>query len=154
MRMRNILFISLFSLFSMLVKAENFNHSAVKIGKITESCYHNPCSVAKIKGFRQLQKSPEQSMLELTLLGGKKEWKKKKIIWNKHPHKVYIICSKTHPTISIDGQSEVLPLSPDDMIPGVLMSDAELYFLACHAYKGNVEDGVNKFGYHAITENN
>lgn len=124
----------------------NFNHSGIQKGAISESCYHDPCSVAKVTNFKQLQKSPEQSLIELTLLGGSRNWKSKKTLWNKSTHKVFITCSKERPTVAIDGQTTVVPLNPQG-VPGVLYSDAELYLKACHNYEGADTKAAVKFGY-------
>ena len=123
-----------------------FNHSGVQKGAISESCYHDPCSVAKVTNFKQLQKSPEQSLIELTLLGGSRNWKSKKTLWNKSTHKVFITCSIERPTIAIDGQTTIVPLSPNG-VPGVFYSDTTLYLRACHNYVGDDSKAAIKYGY-------
>lgn len=123
-----------------------FNHSGIQKGAISESCYHNPCSVAKVTNFKQLQKSPEQSLIELTLLGGSQDWKAKKVSWGKTTHKVFITCSLKRPTVAMDGQTTVVPLNPYG-VPGVLYSDAMLYLKACHNYEGADTRAAKKYGY-------
>lgn len=132
---------------SAVQAAPLFNHNALKQGAIQETCYREPCSIAKVIGFKQLAKTSKSSMLELTLLGGERQYKKKNVRWNKNPHKVYITCSQDNPTMTLDGQVTILPLNPSMSVPGVLTSDTELYLWACHNFKGSDTVAARKFGY-------
>lgn len=128
--------------------APKFNHAGIQKGAISESCYHEPCSIGKVLVFKQLNKTRDSSMIELTLLGGERMWKSKKITWNKRTHKVYITCSLSNPTLTIGGQVTTLPLSPRWTAPGVLYSATQLYMQTCHNMKGADESEVAKrFGY-------
>ncbi|MDH2274042.1 hypothetical protein [Moraxella porci] len=141
---------SILTLFSVpfLINTANakFNHTGVQVGKTLEGCYHNPCSIGKVKQFKILQKSPNQVMLELTILGGSREFNSRKITWNKKPHKAYVTCSKSKPSIGLEGEVDVVPLNPE-FVPGMLYNSAQYYLQACHNYYGSAEDGAKRFGY-------
>lgn len=124
-----------------------FDHSGIQKGAYTETCYHNPCSVAKVVSFKQLKQTATQSNIELTLLGGSKVWDSKKIDWNKKPHKVQVYCSITHPIVQIDRQKTLLPINDGFGVPGVLMVDAELYLQACHNFNRSVQKAAEIYGY-------
>lgn len=126
--------------------AAPFNHSAIQKGAISESCYRDPCSIGKVLSFRQIQKSPNQSMIELKVLGGTKS-SSGRVSWNKKPHTVVVTCSKTAPSVAINGFEETLPLNPNG-VPGAQENSAGLYLQACHAYKeGDSSAGAIKYGY-------
>ena len=128
--------------------APKFNHAGVQKGAISESCYHEPCSVGKVLSFKQLNKTANSSMIELTLLGGERKWKAKKTTWNAKPHKIYITCSTRSPTLTIGEQVTILPLNPSWTAPSVLYSTTQLYIQACHNIKNADESQVAKrFGY-------
>lgn len=55
----------------ILTYAQDFNFSKIQKGATFKGCYHNPCSVGKVTNFKQLQKSPQQTMLELTIALGR-----------------------------------------------------------------------------------
>ena len=78
-----------------------FNHSGIQKGKVIETCYHSPCSVAKFVSYKQLNKTATESKIQVTLLGGSREWEAKKIDWNRSPHKVTVSCSYQRPTVQI-----------------------------------------------------
>lgn len=124
-----------------------FTHKGIQKGAISESCYHNPCSIAKVITFKQLDRTNESSMIELTVLGGHRDWDSKKINWNKKYHKVYVTCSMLNPTVSLGGQVTIIPLNKNG-VPGVLASDSELYLKACHNFNGSDTEAAKKFGYH------
>lgn len=130
-------------------KPVKFDHSGVKVGSIIESCYHNPCSGAKITDFKKLSSSNNSAMLELTLLGFSQSWNSKKKQWNTQPHKVFITCSINNPTVTIDGQVTILPIGSEYGIPGVLYTDYTFYISACHG-KDNLDEIklAKKYGYH------
>lgn len=127
--------------------AVKFDHTGIQKGAYAETCYHNPCSVAKVQSFKQLKKTETQSNIELSLIGGSKAWDSKKIDWNKQPHKVQIYCSITHPIVQIDRQKTLIPINTGFGVPGRLMVDAELYLQACHNFKGSVEQAAQKYRY-------
>lgn len=124
-----------------------FNHGDVQVGKILESCYHNPCSGAKVVGFRQLAQSSNSATLELTLLGYSRDWNSKKKEWNKQKYKVFVVCSISNPTVTIDEQVTVLPINTEMAIPGVQQSDYNIYVSACHGGYIDETKLAKKYGY-------
>lgn len=155
--MRNSLFIlsvGILGVISQNTRANNvkFNYAGMQKGAISETCYHNPCSGAKVVAFKQLDKSLESSVIELTLLGYSRDWHSKKKIWNKKPHKVFVTCSINNPTLTMDGQVTQLPINNGLGVPGVLMSDYELYMRACHNTDIDAEKASAKYGYN-VEEN-
>jgi len=129
-----------------------FNHEGLIKGKVTETCYHEPCSVAKIESYRVLNKGYSETKLEVTLLGGSRNWKEKKVSWNRAPHKVIVNCSYTRPTIQSGSQKTLIPLNDEWGVPGVLMSSAELYLYACHNFSGDMTKAINRYGYNVYDE--
>ena len=129
-------------------KPVKFDHSGVKVGSIIESCYHNPCSGAKVVDFKKLSDSPNSAMLELTLLGFIRDWDSKKKNWNSKKHKIFVTCSIENPTVTIDGQVTTLPLNSTTALPGVLYSDYSFYSSACHG-KDKLDELklAKKYGY-------
>ena len=120
-------------------------------------CHMDGCSWSKPVSVRVVQKSEEQAILEVALLGGESthkdgnypdNYKGVNIDWDKEPHKVVITCSYKHPSVAIDDQIDVLPLNPDG-VSGFLESSANLYFEYCHSYNtnGDNSDGSKRFGY-------
>ena len=124
-----------------------FDHKGIQKGAISESCYRDPCSVAKVMKFEVLKKTPQATSIKLKLVGGSREWDAKKTIWNHDFHDVYVTCSIKKPTVRIGDQITVIPLNPEGAISGVLISDAELYLHACHNYYGAIEKGATRYGY-------
>lgn len=124
----------------------NFDHSGVQVGAMLESCYHDPCSVAEVQGFKLVNQNSIESNIELTLLGGSRGFDAESVDWNAEPHKIQVHCSITKPTLQIDDQVTVIPLNVSG-VPGVLWSDAETYMQACHNYTGEMVEGIQKYGY-------
>lgn len=124
-----------------------FNHSGVQVGKIIETCYHDPCAGAKVTSFKQLHKTNNSAMLELTLLGYSRYWNSKKKDWNKQSHKIFVNCSVINPTITNGGQVTHLPINPEMGIPGVLQSSYGVYVSACHGGYMDETKLAKKFGY-------
>jgi len=124
-----------------------FNHKGIQKDAISESCYRNPCSVAKVINFEILKKTPQTTSIKLKLVGGSREWDAKKAVWNHDFHTVYVTCSIKKPTVKMGNQITIIPINPEGAISGVLMSDAELYLHTCHNYDGAVEDAARKYGY-------
>lgn len=158
--MKKIIFVALAASCALTLPAHAgvFDHSAIQRGAISMVCYRDPCSVVKVLGFRQLQRSETQSMIELKVLGGEKKWgkrnlnrtmEKKNISWNSSPHSIIITCSKTAPAWATNGYEEVLPLNPNG-VPGRFENSAHLYFQACHAYEGASGAGAARFGYNVL----
>lgn len=145
--MKKIILFVCASIVSMGAVAASFNHAGIQKGSITESCYRDPCSVSKVLAFKQLSKSANSSMIELTLLGGSRPWSSKKVEWNKKPHKVYVTCSIQAPTLTLDGQVTTLPINRNMDVPGVLYSATELYLKACHNFNGDATKAARRFGY-------
>ncbi len=123
-----------------------FDFSGVQKGAQLASCYHDPCSIAKVMEFKQLSQTPTESNIELTLVGGSRGWDAEKIEWNHETHKIQIQCSLTKPTVQIGDQVTVVPLN-DSGVPGVLWADAEYYMQACHNYTGEMGAGIQNYGY-------
>lgn len=135
------------------VQQTTFNFSGAQKGTVMEFCYRDPCSVAKVTDFQILKQTAKDVDLELTLVGGSKGWDDTKISWNNTTHKVQITCSIDKPTIGMDGQVTVVPLNNNLGVPGVLMTDAEMYLYACHGdFNGTIENAVTKYGYNVQDE--
>ena len=118
------------------------------------NCHMGTCSWSKPISVRAVQQSKEQAILEITLLGGESadEGKRPTIRWNKEPHKIVITCSYNHPSVSMDGQVDELPLNANG-VPDVLISATNLYFQYCHSYNNGQYDGIKKFGYNVENNN-
>ena len=130
-----------------------FNHSGAQVGKVMEFCYRDPCSVAQVKGFEILSQTPNDVDIELTLLGGSKGWEDESTEWNDATHTIQITCSIEKPTVRMEGQVTVVPLNKDLGVPGVLMSDAEIYAHACHGdFNGTLEEMTTNYGYNVHTD--
>ncbi len=125
----------------------NFNHKGIQKGAISESCYREPCSVAKVMKFDILKKTPQTTSIKLKLVGGSRNYNSKKITWNSDFHDVYVTCSIKKPTVRMDDQITIVPINPEGAISGVLISDAELYLHTCHNYKGDISGAAKKYGY-------
>jgi hypothetical protein len=120
-------------------------------------CHMNACSWGQPHSVRVVQKSQEQAILEVELLGGESThedvenypstYEGVDIKWNKEPHKVIITCSYKHPTVSMDGQVDELPLNSKG-VPDISISATNLYFQFCHSYDGN--NAIEKFGYNVV----
>ncbi|ESK57123.1 hypothetical protein [Acinetobacter tjernbergiae] len=126
-----------------------------KTGFITYgSCHMESCSWAKSVSTTIIQNTPNQAILDVKILGGNSpdvSNAAKKISWAKKPHKITLTCSYQHPSISIGGQLDVLPLNSFG-VPRVLESSANLYFAYCHSFNGDISDGIKKFGYNVQPE--
>jgi hypothetical protein len=66
-------------------------------------------------------------------------------VWNKAPHDLVIRCSFQRPTITMDNESDRLPLNANG-VPGYLESSASLYFKYCHSDLTS-SDPIRKYGY-------
>lgn len=156
MKKTTLLSLAMFASISFTAQANantaQFNHGGLIKGKVTETCYHEPCSVAKIQSYRVLTKSYAETKLELTLLGGSRNWEAKKISWNNTPHKIIVKCSYTQPTVQVGSQKTVIPLNDGLGVPGILMSSAELYLYACHNYTGEMTKAINRYGYNVYDD--
>lgn len=148
-------FVAMFGLMTFVHAATTFafDHSGIKNGKVEETCYHNPCSVSKDIGYKVMSKTASETKLELTILGGSRDWDAKKVDWNKHPHKLYVVCSVKKPTLQIDSQKTIIPFNPEIGIPGVLTVDADVYLHACHnAGYEDMDSIIQRFGYNVRDE--
>lgn len=130
----------------MIEPTTTFNFSGVQKGAKLESCYHDPCSIARVMEFKLIKQTPTESNIELTLVGGSRGWDAKQIEWNHEAHKIQIQCSITKPTLQIEDQVTIVPLN-NSGVPGVLWSDAETYMQACHNYTGDMDAGIQQYGY-------
>ena len=128
-----------------------FDSSGVQQGAQLESCYHDPCSIAKVMEFKLIDQTPTASDIELTVVGGSRGFESESIEWNHEAHKIQIHCSITKPTLQIGDQVTVIPLN-ESGVPGVLWSDAETYMQACHNYTGEMGAGIQKYGYNVQEE--
>lgn len=131
---------------TMTEPTTTFDFSGVQKGSQLESCYHDPCSIARVMEFKQLSQTPTETSIELTVVGGSREIESDHIDWNHEAHKLQIQCSLTKPTVQIGEQVTVIPLNASG-VSGVLWSDAETYLQACHNYTGEMGAGIQKFGY-------
>ncbi len=126
-----------------------YDFRGAKKGAILESCYHDPCSVAKVIKNTIIKNNPDDDfvLIKLKLLGGSREWDSKKVIWNRQPHNVYITCSQNSPTTRTDSDSNLIPFNSELGVMGALMSDAQLYMKTCHNFDGDTADFAKKYGY-------
>lgn len=118
-----------------------------KTNIISESCYHDPCSVGKTLSIKIVRQDKDETTLNVKVLGGSKDWDSKKIEWNTEPHEITVVCSKSKPRVSIGDQTDILPLNNNLGVPGVLISTAEVYFEKCHSSNLPIEKAVDKFHY-------
>ncbi len=135
---------------SVVAKAEasefNILTNIKKIPPSLGRCHMDSCSWSKPISVHAVQKSSEQAVLEVNLLGGESANENGKIKWSKKPHKITIVCSSQHPSVSINDQTDELALNPDG-VAGVFTSGANLYFQYCHSYTGDDAEASKKFGY-------
>jgi len=111
------------------------------------NCHMDVCSWSKPVSVRIVQESLEQAVLEANLIGGESgNSKGSPVKWDKKPHKITIVCSRQHPSVSIDGQTDELALNPNG-VAGAFTSAANLYFQYCHSYIGDDAGASKKFGY-------
>lgn len=130
-----------------MAKSNNLFEINTKVNEISESCYHDPCSVGKSISTKIVRESNDEITLNVKLLGGSKDWDSKKIIWNDEPHELTVTCSKRKPRISFGDQTDILTLNNEMGVPGVLISSAELYFNYCHSSKLPIDEATIKFNY-------
>lgn len=128
-----------------------FDFSGIQKGAQFESCYHDPCSIGRVMGFKQLSQTPTEAAIEVTIVGGSRGWEAKDIEWNHKAHKIQIQCSMTKPTVQVGDQVTIVPLN-DSGVPGVLWSDAETYMQACHNYTGEMGAGIRQYGYNVESD--
>lgn len=133
-------------LLSFNANAANFNHTGIQKNAISQSCYHDPCSVVKVMDFELLTSKPNYRIIKLKVVGGQSEWDSKKIIWNHNFHDLYITCSLKQPSVQNGDQTTVIPINQDG-VPGVLYADATLYLKACHNFDGDSIDAAKRYGY-------
>lgn len=147
--MKNIFFI-LFTVFMATLaqaKSSTFDHTGIQKGAISESCYHNPCSVAKVMEFNLLESNEDYHILQLNVVGGTKPWESRKVAWNKYPHNIYVTCSLKSPTVQIGDYFTTLPINSEYTVPGILYSTATLYLKACHNFDRDATEAAAKYGY-------
>jgi hypothetical protein len=118
-----------------------------KVKPALGNCHMGNCSWSKPVSVHIVQQSQEQAILEVNLIGGEStDEKNSSVTWDKKPHKITIVCSRQHPSISIDGQTDELTLNPNG-VAGASTSAANLYFQYCHSYIGDDAEASRKFGY-------
>lgn len=113
-------------------------------------CHMDQCSWAKWLSVEVLGAKDGELSINLILLGGSSPMnntKRSGVIWNKTPHVVRALCSYSRPTVSTGDQNVVLPLNPDNAVPGVLESDENFYFAACHSDLKVSSDRPAKYSY-------
>ncbi len=117
------------------------------------SCHMDSCSWSKSISTRVIRQNSNEAVLKVTLLGATSEnsaaarsGHPKRLVWNKTPHSLGFTCSYSQPSLTVDGQTDILPLNAGG-VPGILESSAGLYFKYCHSYSGSVDSGIRKFGY-------
>jgi hypothetical protein len=117
-------------------------------------CHMGECSLSKSVATRVIQKTPQQIILDVVLLGGTSTEGRAKIRWNKKPHKITIVCSYSHPSIALGSQLDELPLNRNATWPGYLESSINLYFRYCHSDTSDAEVAIKKFGYNVQVPEN
>lgn len=127
-----------------------FTQAGLNGQPVIKSCYRDPCSVARVMDYQVLQNNASNRLLKLKVAGGSQYWDSNKINWNNNFHNVYIRCSRTTPKVQIGTEKTLIPLNPKVGVPGVLVSDTELYLKACHNFDGRDTDAARKFGYNIV----
>lgn len=130
-----------------LFAANIFDHRGIQKGAISENCYHNPCSIVRVMDFKLIDNRPGYHLIKLKVVGGRKNWDSKKIIWNHNFHNLFITCSLQSPTIQNGDQITKLPINVRMGMPGVLFGDGKLYAKACHNFDGDTTDLAKRYGY-------
>jgi hypothetical protein len=116
-------------------------------------CHMDECTWSKSMTTRVIQLTASETLLKVTLLGATSDnpdsdsKKPPKLVWNKAPHDLVIRCSYQRPTITMDNESDRLPLNANG-VPGYLESSASLYFKYCHSDLTS-SDPIRKYGYNA-----
>ncbi len=123
---------------------KTFNTTGIKKGADIESCYQDNCSLARVVGFKTLEKTPSYQYLQLKVLGGEKNVDK--ISWNKRTHNLYVTCSRINPSIRVGDQVIRLPIRPMGM-SNSLQSYMILYMKSCHNYNGDIIKFAKKYNY-------
>ena len=134
-------------------------------GKVTQGrCHMDACSWMQWESLEVVDASGGEVELRATILGGVSDHARADhglpdypetadgaaIDWDPEPAVVVFRCSKTRPSIQWgDEPSVVLPLHPDDFIPGAMESAARSYFVACHSdfAQGPGDEAVLKYDY-------
>ncbi len=121
------------------------------------NCHMGSCSWSKWLSVKPEQSEPNDQTLLVTLLGGSSDHPDDyphtsdgvDISWNSDSHIVKISCSYTKPSMTVDDQIELLPLSATANIPDVLISSVSMYFEACHSDFNSlpIDEMVKKHGY-------
>jgi hypothetical protein len=73
------------------------------------------------------------------------------ISWDKASNHIILTCSYDKPTVSSNGDNDVLPLSPSGL-SGATEYMASLYFEACHSFSGSPYDAIKQFGYNVSAD--
>lgn len=147
--MKNIFFILLTLSIALPAQANSsiFSHVGIQKSAISESCYHDPCSIAKVMEFNLLESNEDYHIVQLNVVGGTKSWKSKKVAWNSYPHNIYVTCSLRTPTVQIGDDFTTLPINSEYTVPGILYSTATLYLKACHNFNRDATEAAVKYGY-------
>lgn len=133
--------------FNVNAASPNFNHKGIQKNAVSQSCYHDPCSVVKVMNFELLKNKPDHRLIKLKVVGGQSGWDTEKITWNHNFHDLYITCSLKKPTVKNGSQTTIIPINRIDPVPGVLYADTTLYLKACHNFDGDSTDAAKKYGY-------
>lgn len=124
-----------------------FDHTGIQKGTIFETCYNNPCSLAKFDSYKIIEKTQDETLLRLSMLGGSRESETMDVDWNKSRHSVIINCSYTRPIVQVGDQSTLITLNDGLGVFDVIMVAADLYLKACHNFEGFEYDAVTQYGY-------
>ena len=123
-----------------------FDHRGIQKGAVAETCYHEPCTVTKVIKFDVLKKSPTSTLIKLKVLGGKREYDSKKVVWNHEFHDIYINCSIKSPTLKEWGETNIIYLNSNSF-SGIDWPRGALYLQACHNFTDEPTKAVRKYGY-------
>ncbi len=123
---------------------KTFNTTGIKKGADIESCYQDNCSLARVVGFKNLERNSGYQYLQLKVLGGEK--RAGNVSWNKSTHNLYVTCSRTNPSIRVGDQVVRLPIRSTG-ISNSLQSYMILYMKSCHNYEGDMLKFAKKYNY-------
>ena len=134
---------------SSLQAALVFNFSKVQREKIIESCYENPCSIAKITEFQALNTAENDVEVELSFIGGTKDRNSSQINWSTKSGKFQVRCSIQQPAVRYRDQVTILPINSNiNVVPMSIMAVADLYMKTCHGdFNGTLREASKKYGY-------
>lgn len=118
-------------------------------------CYMDSCSWSKELSRDFVGASANGVLYKLVLVGGTSNHPngqyqmKRRIIWNKEPHIVFVFCSKKFPATLIEGEPKMQVdfLSIGEGVPGALESSLSLYMFVCHNISRGDERLLRQYSY-------